>query len=70
MIVTDDTVPEERQAEPSDEELLAALYAYEAKAREQDNFPAMAAPRDLTWFSGASVERMRAALRAAGEVGR
>jgi PTH2 family peptidyl-tRNA hydrolase len=52
--------------EPSGAELLAALYAYEAKAREQDNFPAMAAPRDLTWFSGASVERMRAALRAAG----
>lgn len=54
--------------EPSGAELLAALYAYEAKAREQDNFPAMAAPRDLTWFSGASVERMRAALRAAGGV--
>lgn len=54
------------QAEPSDAQLLAALTAYEAKAREQGSFPAMATPLNLTWFSDASADRMRAALRAGG----
>ena len=57
---------QEPQGEPSDAQLLAALTAYEAKAREQGSFPAMATPLNLTWFSDASADRMRAALRAGG----
>ena len=64
---TDDFPHGHPEMDPTDDaQLLAALTAYEAKAREQGSFPAMATPLNLTWFSDASADRMRAALRAAG----